>query len=107
MNQQGYYQELQAGIDSMPRYTILPKTIRASQYVKVEQGCYGFFAINMGDVLVTIDEFPLLPRVAAGLAGGWFGWSDHTRLFVKNKVNVLFTAGGTDPQVVITQICIV
>lgn len=107
MSQEGYYQGLQASMYSMGRYTILTKTIRTSQYVKVEQGCYGFFAINMGDVLVTVDEFPCLPRVAAGLAGGYFGWSDHTRLFVKDKVNVLFTAGGTDPQVIVTQICIV
>lgn len=105
--QQNYFERLQRIYADSPKFTVLVKTIRASQMVKVEMGCYGIYVVNFGDVLVTCEQFPLLPRLGPGMIGGFFGWSDNERLFGKDKISVLFTAGGTDPQVVISQIVLI
>lgn len=102
--QQNYFEAQQQALKSTAKFTVLTKNITQSQRVKIEPGCYSFFAINMGDVLITVDQFPLLPRLAAGLYGGYFGFGDNRRFFGKTDVNCSFTAGGADPLLVITQI---
>jgi len=102
-----YFTNLEDLENQLQGFSVTAATYNASTQIKVMAGCYGWLAINYGDIIATVEQFPLLPRVAAGLIGGAFGFMDNGRIYKKKQIELNITAGGTDPRVVVCQIYLV
>lgn len=76
----------------------------ASERVPVIAGCYGYLAVNNCDVVVIVDNFPLLPPIVAGTSGAAFGFMDITRVYGALQIDLKILTGATVLQVIISQI---
>lgn len=79
-------------------------TYNASERIPVIPGCYGYLAVNNCDVVVIVDNFPLLPPIVAGTSGAAFGFMDITRTYTALSIDLKILTGATVLQVIISQI---
>ena len=72
-------------------YNTIVVTVTGSQNVPIPKGCNGYVAVNTGDTVFYVDNFPLLPAPALGLSGqsiGVAGNKDEIFVGNNNSLNV-------------------
>lgn len=76
----------------------------ASERIPVIAGCYGYLAVNNCDVVILVDNFPLLPPIVVGTSGAAFGFMDITRKYAAGTIDLKILAGATVLEVIVSQI---
>lgn len=88
----------------LEEFSVKTVVYTASEAIPTIGGCYGYLAVNNCDVVVFVDNFPLLPPVAVGLSGAAFGFMDNTREYAPRSIDLKIFTGATVLQVIIAQI---
>lgn len=83
-------------------YSSNVQPIRIDGDVKVLDNCNGFTAINKGDVIVRVNNFPLEPPAGA-VSGEAIEFGGNYGEVFTGTITVSFNAGGANPLVFIIQ----
>ena len=91
------------------KYNIISQPYYASQFVPVPEGCNGFVAVNEGDMLWYVNNFPLQPNPnwatnkLPGVSTGAIGNAGEIYVGNNKMIQIVLdeSAGGTTPLLII------
>jgi hypothetical protein len=72
----------------------------------LNKNCNGYLAVNVGDEIVTVNNFPLKPPVLPTLSGESHGLAGNVGEVFKGTngtISIVFAGGGSNPKVLIAQ----
>ncbi len=86
-------------------FSVLPQRYSAQQDIKIDKGCNGYTARNIGDTPVMVNGVTLLPAITPGTTSGEsFAVSGNFGELFAGRISVQFLApAGTNPLVEVIQ----